>query len=651
MHYLVVLLQGVFGVLVFTVPGLVLTALFCRRKAPEWPLALVLAVSFLLSSLLVAAWQWASLTLLGPVASRWGAWGLVLVVLACFGWKGRGLLSEAIGRAGIWERRSAVAVAGVVGLWLLLMPLSPYPGQLTVSLGDVFGYYRLAANLVAGRGWAPDYFVADLPGGAYLYLAIHPIPPLVTTLFLQVFGPNLDSLNVYSVLAAGGLFLLMASFAGLRSDGRVSQSKALFFVTLAACVVPAHFVFFGLGVHSAPGALAFLTLMALYVVRGARDTAGRLAMAATVAFLFLVRPEGAVLAALFVVICGGYSVLTARRVRLALRAGLVAAALAVLGIAWANLPRLMGAAGASSKALSVCYLKFDPSRGRFGFLYKSAEEAHHAIGRAYFGGGGVEALANEAIASELQERPALFLRCLAAHLVHYTSPVFLSAILFPGAEVDSVYAAAVFAMLVVLAAAGSGARILVLVILAFLLLLPLVNWFPVDRHMLTVSAGLLALCARSVAMRRWDALGRVLATPRARRGVRAACAGAFLLLAALDVGLLVRARTDRRNLCYAPILEDIRRVTSSGDVIASSNPPLITCLADRRSVGTAWLAEHLEGVVRKFAPDFIVVDNCFLWGPPNYAILRERSGLKIPGYELIENHEAEQYALFRKSRN
>jgi hypothetical protein len=645
-NYLQVTVQGLIGLISLTLPGITLLWLAYKQRLLECPFALILAASYVLSSILLAGFQFLSLTLLNPMASRVVAWTLVLamVFFTCrTGWK---RLPEILRQADIWERRSIGVIVVIVLLWLLLIPLSPYPAQLTLGLGDFPAYYGAATNLVAGRGWTPDYFVGDFIGGSYLYVMTHPILVLITTLFFQVFGPNWYSLHIYAVIGAGILVYVLVSVVCLTSKTSASKGINILFLTFAISLVPTHFIFFGLGVHTAPSALAFLTLAAFRLTDFARASLRHLVTAVCVIFLFWVRPEASLLAVLVLTVNSVFSLWTSKRTRRLFRPTFLVGCLVTTVSIWAYLPSLMNAVPPKWKNMSVFYLKFDSAGERFVPMYTPWYKLNQRFNRASFADeGAIQKLANPSIGLKLREHPAAFLRYLADKFAD-TAIVFVRTITFPEMRLSArIPALAILGVLLLLASIEARTRSTMVVAVGFLLLLPVLNTNPAERHILTVSPTIIGLSLRPV-FQKWWSLGRSFASFPSKRWHVLVAIIPVIFVIVVDSSLLIKVRKDPRNLSYTSILRDIEWLTSPRDLIASSYPQLVTCMSGRRSIGATWLTENMERIVRKHEPEFILVDNA-REGPENYTDLWLERGLTVPGYVPVVHNAAEHYIIFR----
>ncbi|MEW5717356.1 MAG: hypothetical protein AB1817_01895 [Chloroflexota bacterium] len=644
MNCVLVIAQGLVGIICFTMPGLALLSSWRRRQIPTLPCAFVLAASFVLSSILIAGWEFAALNFFDSATARALTWLFVVAILLytiSVGWK---TVASCFAPIKLWERRAFALIMVIVIGWLLTMPLSPYPSQSWLQLGDPPNYYHVAANLVAGKGWQPNYFIGDYLNGALSYVTAQPILVLVTTFFFQIFGVNGYSLYVYDALAGGLLIYLLAAFVCWRPSDEAISGKRIFFSTFGFACLPSFFILLGLGVVTAPGALAFATFTVIWIARGAPRAMRYLAALAATVFLLWVRPEAALLAMLLIVGGGIFNVFTAARLNRAMHVlGLLGFLIAVF-LGWANLPIIVDALPTSFQSLGLFFVRFEPGSDQFVQMYVPYWELNRKLSQVNFGQVSFDEIKNGAIGLELSAHPITFLKFLIAGLGD-TAIALVPALSFPeDIGVSPLLALTILGALVALAALVPEHRLIVVVIVAFLLCLPLLNFGAGIRHYLTIAPVLVALALRSV-VQNW--LGRVrYSATTVRRSTIWIAAGLMFVIVALDFSRLIAIRLAAENQSYAPILRDIQTATPPNALIASSYPQLITCVTGRPSVGTTWLAEDVELVVKKYAPEFVLIDNA-RDGPANYTLLAKRTGLTISGYVPVIHNAAQQYILFR----
>ena len=606
----------------------------------------MLAGGFVVSSLALAAFELVCVWFMPQPASRWLARGAVaaLVALAAtWGWRAA---RDVLRAQPFWQRCSLGLLAAAWLFWLAAMPLSPYPSQATMGLGDPPTYYHAAAMLAAGRGWAPAYFAAGYPGGLVSYVQTHPVPPLVTAFFFHVFGTNWHSLFVFDAIAA--LLLVHLAAAVVRGEGERREGDGPHVLLLAAALllVPGHFVLFGLGVVTVPGALCVLTLAALGANGKVEPRARRLVVGATVALMLLVRPEAALLAVLLGVAFGVRWLLVGGRLRRWARGAALGACAAAAAGAWLGLPALAGRLPRGWESLSVFFLRYDPAGGRFVETVNPWWEYNRRMCRANFTGEDLFAsgVANRAAPAEVRDHPVGFIRYALGGFPHYAR-FFVRAFTVAQFELRWLAgwpSAAVVLVLLALATRNRGGGAVAAAVLAWLLVLPVLNRGVSVRHMLVVSPTVLALALRPI-WARWHGLLERLA---ARRECFVAAGAVLLVLALLDGRSIIRIRTYAPNTAWVPILRDIERIAGPDDLVATSYPQLVTCVTGRPSVGGTWLTENLDLIVKTRRPEVIVVDDTNDVAR-NYQAL-EKLGLRVPGYEAVAHDEARRYIVFRR---
>ncbi len=696
------ILQAVAGILCFTLPGTMILSLVGGREVARWPLALLLSASFLISSLALAGIQAISTTLLPPVAVSTIAFVIAGGCLAYLVLRGRSsLLWAAWRKSNRWERLTLGTVALVGLAWLLVLQMSPYPSQLSVDMGDPPVYFHAAARLVQGQGWKADYFVGDYPGGQITYLGLNPLPVLVTSFFFGLFGINWHSLYVYDMLAAGLLAHLLGRFITStgRFDGR--PGPALWAVVAAILLMPAPSLMFGLGTHTIPGMLGFATVAAFWGRAPRLSRPALLVLVAAIVYLLGMRPESAVLGAILATVLAVWWLFARMKGKTARAAALVGIGATLLCVWW-QLPAIWRVQPAALRGLAVRYVRFDRNTRSFTSLYGAevCGEINQLLCQVNFGGADKRAVGGNPRAMEdIQAHPLAFADYLVDVLTNWTSVDFLASITVPergtiapegqsaaaqgetsdaeggttGLEGETTISQAVatvphggttvprgrvhdwpggppylaFRIIVVLlliCCMTPRYRPVVVAAALYLLALPLLNLATSVRHVAVVSLVVAACAAREVTAAIPESLAVVLS--KGKVIVAPLIVAALVLLAASDLRALMKVRSNPFNCSYVNILQDTKRLTARNSLIASSYPQLITCMTGRPGVGGTWLMENLEGIIEKFAPDVILVDNA-RGDPKNYTLLKRRGG-QIPGYTVLADNSAQHYAIFRR---
>lgn len=639
--------QGVFLVIMLSLPGVAVLSAVNKGRLPGWPLALLLSGSCAISTVLLAVWELLASTMLSPAHGTLAAFAAAGLVLTYGVFRGFRLLWQTVRSCSTWEKRALGLLGIVVLFWIGTMPLSPYPSHFSLNLGDPVLYYRAAFTNIAGRGWEPDYYVGDYLGGAITYLSTHPIPTLVTSLLFRVFGVNPWALNIYSSLAGALLLYLLATVMCSVKGAHSLRGKGLFYCLLALLAVPAHFVFFGVGTVTCPGALLGLTILGLYLLPERSSAARAVALATCFLGMILMRPESAMFAVLLgaCYACGGF--LSMRRVTPIGKVIAVAAVLGLCAVAWVSLPRIL--AVHDFKSLWINFIRYDTAEAGFKAVCEPWHDVNRIICRANFQGVDPHQLiVNPNVADELRAHPFAFLRFLMSHFPRM-SYHFLRAVTCPFGLFWTMYwriavpGAAVLSLLLAVAFFLGDHKMTALATALFIALLPLANMAAELRHLFVVSPLILALAVRGLL--KTCHLREALPPRSARAGQWLLVVSAFGLLIICGV-LLVNVRRNVENRSYVPIFRDLRKLTEPGESIASSAPQLICGMTDRPSIGSTWLVEMLPLIVKRFRIDYVLVDNA-RDGPKNYDLLKERQRGTIPGYELVLDNKEHSYAIYR----
>jgi hypothetical protein len=652
MQYFFVLAQFAVAAVLFLAPGGLILGRLRRAGSPASPVppAQGAAAAFLISSLLVGVVT-LLLAHLPPPLARAGARAGALLLAGAAAWRLRAAGVPAV-RARLGAHLPAVAaIGGVLLVWCVLLPRSPYPSQLAAGLGDTVNYYRVAANLAGGRGLTVDYFTGDYAGGVASYTTGQPLLSLAGAALFLVCGVNNFAVHTYALLAAGLLVALWGSLVAAAFPARQGRPA---WAEGAACavfaLVPAHFLLLGLGVHTVPGALAFLLLAAPAL--GPDLPAGwrRATAALAVAYLAAVRPEAALAALAWAAASAGHAALAGARRRGARHAwAAVAALLLLLAAGWASLPPLLSRLPASLQNMTFNFVSYDRVGDTFAPIYSPWWSLNQELCRVNFNpGGGSRPPVNAALGEEIRRHPAAFARYLLSGTAQLAG-VLRNGLLDAGEPTARTPTGAglLFLLAVLLPAlAWPPARRVGWAVALLFAVLPLFNSDVSFRHLFVVwpaltaaaAAGLLALLRARLPVR---------PAPGARRAAVLLGAGAALAAAVFGARHLAGVRSDPRNLTYLPIIEDLRALAQPGDLVAASYPALIGFALDRRAVGGTWLTENLEGLVGRFAPDLILFDRA-REGPDNYGELFLRPTPALAAYAVAVHRPEAGYAIFRR---
>ena len=634
MDVLLILVQAIVASLCFTIPGLLLLQRIGGKPFANAPAAYQLAASFIASSLMIAALQAVILTFLPALAATLIAWLLLLVCLGLL-FRRTGTHIASVGKGpSLWEKRTWMLVAGLLFSWLLMMPLSPYPALLDVELGDRPGYYRLITNLVSGRGWNIDFFVGDYIGGKPAYLTSHPLPVLNASLLFQIVGINDHSLSIYNALAGAITVLLVATFVTSAKEDN-HQGPTILVIALLTLFVPAAFQLFALGVVTVASALAALLATVMLIDTRLPKPARLLICAMSLLVMLLSRPEAAVLAVLIV---AGYGLLNRlltpllpRSRRLTL--GVILAA--TLAVGWTQLPTITRMLPANFKNLSVFYLRYDTPTNSFAWIHAPWWHINKEMSRTTFSGDpNLKPEHNPEIGTELREHPAalahLLVRQFQTTLHRLVGSVELDSYTWPSPIPKNLAA-----FVICLALIPPRNRALVAIVLIALFFMPLLNVGFSTRHMLPYALILFALSAYT-------------ALSHTRQVTRLTTLIVPLIILSAHTMDILSIRTARSNTDHQALITDLQDILQPGQVLATSYPQLMAHALDCKAVGSTWLADDMPGIIARFNPDLIALDDS-REGPRNYTTHEKEHGLNIQGYTLTVHNKGERYAIFTRN--
>jgi hypothetical protein len=208
------------------------------------------------------------------------------------------------------------------------------------------------------------------------------------------------------------------------------------------------------------------------------------------------------------------------------------------------------------------------------------------------------------------------------------------------------------AILFALAALVPGAGGLVLVTLGFLFALPLLNAYIGVRHVVMVTPFVLALSVqggRGLLERHKLAEKAPAFFKREGRRLKQALAVAVVALAAYDVYWLVWIKVFPMNTSYVSIERALKQVVKPGDLIATSYPQLISLLTGERALGTTFLYDDHEELIKAHHPSLILFDDA-RDGPLNYFLFLKNKHLKLDGYSVVAHDPREHFVLLRATK-
>jgi len=623
---------------VLLLPGMAVARAWFHAPLQKWsrPFRLVTCVLLSLCVVFLAAFALGRLPL--PLAwKRAIAWALVtgsaVFLVVCRLRSGRRVAAEGDGKAP-WFLYGGCAA--LLAIWVSCVPLLRYPGVASFGMGDVPEYYCLARNIASGRGFVVDYFIGDFWTGPKVSLddvvgsrptaARRPLVPYVTSFLFYLTGTN-----VYAIHVAASMLgcLLPLSFYGLmvprlRRMGLWTAGRDRFceFAALGLCLVPTHFMLFGLGTVTLFELLPWLTLWLLAELREWKLGVATLVMALAAGLATVSRPEGIVLVfGLFLV----YFVPAAARAAVQRRLReVVAAPLAIAcGVAVLNVPVLFVDYGPGA-GVHYHTLDYDASYDAFIPRYTSWPEVNSSkIHENFSEHPRLSTLINKGVGAEIRAHPAAFGRWWLVQLKRKT----LSFLRFYGEhEKMSTYGRgeAIGFAVVVAAAAGPGWRIvaiLALYLLGYSLLTPAL-WL---RHAAVMSPPILsAVFLTAVALPRrvlaWPSVARAWTgspTAAGRRWGRAhganvltvlAAAGFLAIMAGCTAGLVAMIGHPA-NRQWEPAIRMVRAHTKPSSVVVVDNPDLMNLMTGRVALGASELLDILNPRLERFRPDYVVINN------------------------------------------
>ncbi|MDD5439142.1 MAG: hypothetical protein PHS37_03050 [Candidatus Omnitrophica bacterium] len=646
MAYLSVIIQLALGLVCLTVPGIAVLRYGAREESKRLPPALFLSLAFLISSLIIACFQFILVSLAPPFIARLATMGFVIAVLIVASGYGRVEVRDLWSRMPRGERYAAGVVLALIFLWSVLMPLSPYPSQISLELGDPPSYYCIARNLADGKGWMPGFLVGDYAAGMPEYIKTFPIPTLITVFSFRITGFNVYALSVYNMIAGGLMLYLFATLAGART-GRAVNDKIIFLLTLTGAIIPAYFLLFGLGVVTSAVALAFLVIVSLLIMYPDQERRKAAYLIVALIFMFCYRPEAAYLAAVTFISYAFFKAVKTRLSGVIASIGLLIAA----GVGWSALPRLLGVLVGMWNGMSIGFLYFNPARKCFSLTTGNHwASVNKELSSFFFSDNGtVRDIINWKIGSEIQGHPFIFIKFLFDRFLE-SAYYFVESIIQPLETFVKFTDITAVIILAVMLAAGliKSRKLPAFVIIAYLMFLPLANMGYGVRHILAVSPVIVALFLRSIIRLAGERLP-VLAEIAKKVRIGAVFIGVGLFVFVFDVLTLYEVRTSPSDRTYVRLLEDVKAISADNDLIASSYPQLITCMTGRMSVGTTWLFSELPNVIRKYHPDIVVLDNA-RDGPANYTLFRYWIDSGRPGFEgyipIVHNPD-ECYIILR----
>ena len=528
-------------------------------------------------------------------------------------------------------------VAGAAYLvWIILIPLSPYPSQITIGYGDSPAYCRTASNLAYGNGLVEDYFIGDYLGGKYNYLtSMGALPVLVTGYLYMVFGINGFSFPVSQIWYGIIVIILLADLIG--RDAFSHRQGWLWGAGLFFLIWP--FSSFHIGMGSSVTMLALGSVFLIYCFL--RDDLPRIlkvcGMILASSTMFISRPEGFVLGSLLLGLMS-IAFFWKRKIpyihfiTLILVLGIIFGVTNVLD----NLPLKF-------KNGSLFTLKFNPISDVFRHSSSDWSVFNHSLCRYYLAGGSFASSVNQHMGQLISIYPLQFAQFVFQNTQSYFNDI--SRFIASSARNTSAF---VFWLVIFLGILGRRHLIVILGGVLFVVLLPLLNVGSTDRHFFAMLILLIALAWRSIAIK------VRLPEIQVRRSIGFMAVGVSIFCFVFNVCAVAFVRIDPKNTGYRDPLADINKYSSAETVIATSYPQLLACMTGKYAFGGTWLAEYLKATITRYQPDYILLDN-LRDGPDNYGYFMKRYkalsyGNELSKYDIIQTLSKSRYTILSRKR-
>ncbi|MFQ5501521.1 MAG: hypothetical protein ACE5EQ_04380 [Phycisphaerae bacterium] len=620
--------QAVVIALLLTFPGLALLRRLNGGCLPPWPNALMTGLASLLSLVLVSA---TTLLLVHTVGCAWAPL-LFMTGVVVTAFLSRRAAIEFAARLLSNKGRGAIVMLALAPIMYLslaaMMAATPYPAIHDEGLLDMPVFSRVAANFVEEGALAEDYFHTELITGKLEYPATMTIVPVtVTAACFWLFGQNAHSFFVIH-LFLGMLMLAVAASIALRDTRTDTPGRMAVFLLLAA--VPAIYFPVAMGSNGTLLALAALVLVGLSQQdkdsRALRTTGVLLVLIA----LPIMRPEGLLLGAAMIVFWLGRALLGVRPRFQGVALLAMAGILAFVGYCWVlnRFPK----AGRHSSLLTQ---RYDPASGQFRSTQIPWYERNCNRADALLSGAPRKVFVNASLGEEVLSHPIAYARRVAQHARAslYATGLDLSRHQ-PGGM-------ALLIPLIGIAMCRREHGVFVAAMMGYLILLAMVNEAAGARHRLCVVAVLATLAIRTGAL--W-LQSFTMSTPRVRLALITACLIVAPLLA-LNTRKVYWNRLTRENHLYTPIVNDLFRLDDHPRSIATNYPYLISCLTGAWSVGDPRLIENLDGLVKRYSPEWILIDN----GPmgKSYDAYQARAH-PLTDYTVAIHNQTRGYMLLRR---
>ena len=638
--------------LVFTLflrPGIALTV----RFFPSFPLGQRLALALLSALLCSMFWQMATRALLPAWAVGFSgiSWALLALIAPCLA-KKQNVIMAVIFTASASEKRGLLLCVFVTAIWLALLPLSPYPAQPLLGLGDAPAYYVAARNLARGLPMRHGHFTGDYIGGYLAYIKAQPLLVYACAQVIQLTGFSLTALHVL-LLISGGLALCAAAELAV---GERQDCSRLPFVVAIFILLPGHFLLLGAGQLAAPAILAAVVFCAVALSERIPFFSRSLALAICGSAMMLSRPESAILAgSLF----GCILFREIWRISAMKKAVLLFALLMMSYISIAHLPHLSDWIGGPMENLGIFHLHFEPRYKQFTSAPLWWQNNRSFCALAFTDSQPKSTPANTRILADICAHPSAFAAYCAQQLWSRSSFIIRAVLgpLWPPLSLSWSRANTIscFLWLTLLLCAAMACKHLPLIvgISLFMLTLPPLNPGVSDRHWMVATFLLVALAVRAALQTKKsmncetgsDSQTNDIVASMSYRHPLSFFICFSLCLLVETVWLAQTLLID--NTQYVPTIEAIKRYVPERATVVCSWPPIIACCTGRDALGCTWLTENLAAIVAKHHPQWLIIDSA-TERPDNYEWFMWETGGHLDGYEIVEHNPGDRYIILRR---
>ena len=636
MRFVYVILQCVFSLIVFTCPGLLVLSSIAGHSITKMPTALIWGGSVLISSVIITLYQMTTTKYLSPKKAKIMSWVFLLVCfvfILCSRNTLSTILAATLASGGFYPLLISLFF---LLAWSVTIPFSSYCSILTQSMGDLPLYYAMASDISIYGEDKKNYFIGDYIGGTCEYIRSHMIPSYLLTFFFGIFGINQYSLYVYCCTAGSILLYLLSTF--IHSSLGYLDINLYIIITAFLFLTPTSNLLCGMGTHTIPGSLAFLVFSICFLQPTYSFHVTAVLMATSLIFLFFYRPECRLLfliAIVAIIIYNGLFFISSSAWLISIT---LCMCLVISLWIWKFIPNIMDKFPPSWKNLSVFFLKYNSKSGKFEPFNDNFNYQMCRINFSDNGDSGV--LVNEKVGHQIKSNPIPFIKWLVSKFSE-TVNVFVRTFSVPTENSLSPFSTWLFFFLFISPAFFSlKSLFILLIIFTFLFSMPFFNAIPSLRHSFIVCPIIIGMDLIQIAhhifipntITFWIFITLLI-----------------FIIFTFNILLITHIRSARENNSYKNIISQLKILTHASSTIAASYPQLINCLTLRRSVGCTYMAEFMTGIINKFRPDYILVDEARSDCVNNYWLMTQENKVHpIPDYDVITHDRNEKYIIFKR---